>query len=266
MAASSGLDHIIVGVADLEASAALWRRLGFTVTPRGRHIGWGTANYCIMFANDYIELLGIFDPAQYVYGLDRFLEEQGEGLLGLALATEDPRATYRALEGIDQAGDPPKDLARLLELPEGTVTPRFHLVYPRQADAFGFSTFFCQHLTPDLVRRAEWLAHPNGATGIREIALRVPDPIRLTPRYEAILGARSVVEADGGLRVAAGGTVLQFKAGVPAVEHMTIAVGDVATAVQWLGRAGLAHDGGIGDETVRLPQPINGIEIRFVAA
>jgi len=264
MPASSGLDHIIIGVADLEASAALWRRLGFTVTPRGRHIGWGTANYCVMFPDDYVELLGILDPEQYVYGLDRFLEDKGEGLLGLALATQEPEAVYRALEGIGEAGDPPKDLARLLELPEGTVTPRFHLVYPRDPDAFGFSTFFCKHLTPDLVRRADWLTHPNGATGLREIALRVPDPGRLVSSYEAVFGPGTIADVDGGIRVAAGGTVLRFATGTPAVEHLTIAVGDLATITGWLDRAGLAAAS--ADKTIRLSQSISGIDIRFVAA
>ena len=264
MPASSGLDHIIIGVADLEASAALWRRLGFTVTPRGRHIGWGTANYCVMFPDDYVELLGILDPEQYVYGLDRFLEDKGEGLLGLALATQEPEAVYRALEGIGEAGDPPKDLARLLELPEGTVTPRFHLVYPRDPDAFGFSTFFCKHLTPDLVRRADWLTHPNGATGLHEIALRVPDPGRLASSYEAVFGPGTVAEVDAGIRVSAGSTVLRFAAGTPAVEHLTIAVGDLSAMAGWLNRVGL---GAVSeDNATRSDQPISGIDIRFVAA
>ena len=55
----SGIDHIVVGVRDLEQARLAWARLGFTLSPRGRHIGQGTANYCIMFASDYVELLGL---------------------------------------------------------------------------------------------------------------------------------------------------------------------------------------------------------------
>ena len=44
----TGIDHTLVGVRDLEAARATWTRLGFSVTPRGRHIGWGTGNYCVM--------------------------------------------------------------------------------------------------------------------------------------------------------------------------------------------------------------------------
>lgn len=48
--ALAGIDHVLVGVHDLEAARRTYRHLGFTVSPRGRHIGWGTANYCVMFA------------------------------------------------------------------------------------------------------------------------------------------------------------------------------------------------------------------------
>ena len=60
--AFSGLDHVLVGVRDLEAARATWTGLGFNPCPRGRHTGWGTANYCLMFPGDYVELLGIVDP------------------------------------------------------------------------------------------------------------------------------------------------------------------------------------------------------------
>jgi catechol 2,3-dioxygenase-like lactoylglutathione lyase family enzyme len=49
----TGIDHTLVGVRDLEAARAAWSRLGFTVTPRGRHIGWGTGNYCVMLEEGY---------------------------------------------------------------------------------------------------------------------------------------------------------------------------------------------------------------------
>src|SRR3546814_8233762 len=64
-----GIDHVLVGVRDLEAARETYARLGLTVSPRGRHIGWGTANYCIMFPGDYIELLGIVDATQFTNNL-----------------------------------------------------------------------------------------------------------------------------------------------------------------------------------------------------
>src|SRR5260370_1276228 len=43
-----GVDHLQVVVRDLEMAKRTWARLGFTVTPRGRHQGRGTGNYCVV--------------------------------------------------------------------------------------------------------------------------------------------------------------------------------------------------------------------------
>src|SRR3546814_12037119 len=67
-----GVDHVLVGVRNLEAARDTYRRLGFTVSPRGRHLGWGTANYCIMFPGASIELLGILDPTPFPNNLTPF--------------------------------------------------------------------------------------------------------------------------------------------------------------------------------------------------
>ena len=113
-----GIDHVLVGVRDLEAARSSYTRLGFTVSPRGRHIGWGTANYCIMFPDDYIELLGIVDPTQFTNNLNRFLESR-EGLLGLAFASDDVSLAARALNRAGIAPGEMRDLKRILEHPEG---------------------------------------------------------------------------------------------------------------------------------------------------
>ncbi|MCC7347062.1 MAG: VOC family protein, partial [Variibacter sp.] len=45
-----GVDHVVVTVRDLDAAAEQWRRLGFTMSPRGTHSPiMGTGNYTIMF-------------------------------------------------------------------------------------------------------------------------------------------------------------------------------------------------------------------------
>src|SRR3546814_4968957 len=140
-----------------------------------------------MFGLDYVELLGIVDPARHVQGLDRFLEGR-EGLLGLALATDDADAAFDALGLAGMAGDPPRDLARLLELPDGDVQPSFRLVHPKDG-ALGFNGFVCQHRTPDLIRRPDWLDHANGARRIRAVTVAVADPAALVPAYRRLLGA-----------------------------------------------------------------------------
>src|SRR6266566_2621237 len=93
----AGIDHVIVGVRDLERARMGWTRLGFILTPRGRHIGQGTANYCIMFPSDYVELLGIVDQQDFVQRLDAFLASR-EGLMATAFAPgAAPEEVYSAL-------------------------------------------------------------------------------------------------------------------------------------------------------------------------
>lgn len=174
--AITGIDHVLVGVRDLEASAVRWARLGFHLTPRGRHIGWGTGNYCIMFEDSYIELLGIIDPAQFTNNLESFLKTR-EGLMGLAFASPDEVACAAQLRAIGIAAEGPKVLKRELELPEGTVLPEFGLVMLPQTATPGLSAFVCAHKTPDLIRRPEWLRHANRATGIVSMTVVVDDPV-----------------------------------------------------------------------------------------
>ena len=44
-----GIDHAVVMVRDLDKAAENWKRLGFTVSPRGTHSAhMGSGNYTIM--------------------------------------------------------------------------------------------------------------------------------------------------------------------------------------------------------------------------
>ena len=48
-----GADHVVIAVRDLDAAAAQWRGLGFTLSPRGTHSPLiGTGNYTIKFEED----------------------------------------------------------------------------------------------------------------------------------------------------------------------------------------------------------------------
>ena len=53
------LDHVVINVRDgLDAAAALYARLGFTLTPRGHHT-LGSSNNLAILGTDYLELLGV---------------------------------------------------------------------------------------------------------------------------------------------------------------------------------------------------------------
>lgn len=205
----TGIDHTLVGVRDLEAARDAWQRLGFAVTPRGRHIGWGTGNYCIMLASGYIELLGIVDASQFTNNLDFFLKTR-EGLMGLAFATDDAAACAESLRKSGIAAEGPKQLKRLLELPEGTVVPEFALVHPAADAVPGLKAFVCQHLTPELIRRPDWLAHPNGARSLLGMTIAVEQPRALVPAWRRLLGDKAVRADAAAMLVETGGGRLLF--------------------------------------------------------
>ena len=275
----TGIDHSLIGVRDLEGAKRAWQRLGFTVTPRGRHIGWGTANYCLMFEQGYVELLGILDPAQFTNDLDKFLAER-EGLLGLAFASADASATARRLAAAGLHPDGPKDLKRLLELPEGERLPAFKLVHLPAAELPDLRAFFCQHLTPGLVRRPEWLAHANGAKRLLALTVASDRPGELAPAYERIFGPAAMNREAESLTVDAGAGELRFMTpaalasryrGVAIPSHkrpfmavQTVGVADLGRAGEVLRRNGLRPIEGDGRLLVG-PDAATGCVLEFVA-
>jgi Glyoxalase-like domain len=192
----AAIDHVIVGVRDLDRARMGWTRLGFTLSPRGRHIGQGTANYCIMFRSDYIELLGIVDPNDFVQRLDAFLEHR-EGLMAAAFAPALPPEEMRAAL-LERQLDPsePRALGRQLELPERTVVLRFSLISLPSHETPGLESFICDHLTPELMRRSEWLDHPNGAVGLKSIHVLVENTAVLLEAYDRLFGIQQVTTTD----------------------------------------------------------------------
>jgi hypothetical protein len=190
-----GIDHAIVGVRDLEAARERYGRLGFNSTPRGRHVGWGTANYCVMFERDYLELLGIIDPGQFTNDLDRFLERR-EGLLGVVVGTRDAAAAHAAWAEAGVWPHEPKALRRLLEGEDGQFELRFRNVLLPRERVGGLSLFACEHLTPEPLRRPAWLLHPNGARAIRSCTVVAPHPAPVVEALRRLFGAAALTATD----------------------------------------------------------------------
>jgi catechol 2,3-dioxygenase-like lactoylglutathione lyase family enzyme len=206
----AGIDHVIVGVRNLERARLGWTRLGFTLTPRGRHIGQGTANYCIMFRRDYIELLGFVERDEFGHRLEAFLAQR-EGPMSVAFApVRNAGATREALLSLGLHPGKPRALGRALELPEGAVTPRFTLLTLPAEETPALDCFVCGHLTPELVRRPSWLSHSNGVSGIKSVTLLVAGPAALKSAYARLAGAEQTAVKAGTLTVKIGRHRLNF--------------------------------------------------------
>jgi hypothetical protein len=142
-----GIDHVVLVVRDLDGARSTFERMGFTVTPRGHHT-LGSQNHCVMFGDDYIELL--MSPTENPHPSRQYYTEfarAGDGLAGIALKSANAKGAYTELLW---AGFQPGDVlefSRPVELPEGTREARFRVTQPRPGSTPGGRVFVCEHLT-----------------------------------------------------------------------------------------------------------------------
>ena len=174
----TGLDHLVVAVRDLDAAAAEWAALGFTLSPRGLHSAHiGSANYTMMFGEDYLELLGVVTPTPHNQALRDFVDAR-EGLDRAAFTTTDAAAGADALRarGVDAVG--PVHFSRPVPLPDGGETEaRFSVFrWPVNQRVGGLGIFACQHHTRDAVWVPSLQTHANGATRILRVLVATDDP------------------------------------------------------------------------------------------
>ena len=122
-----GIDHVVIVVRDLDAACDTFRRMGFTVTPRGYH-SLGSQNHCVMFGDDYIELLwspeGAPHPSRQYY---TDFARAGEGLAAIALKTASAKGAYTEMLWAGFAPSDPVEFSRPVDLPEGKREARFRV-------------------------------------------------------------------------------------------------------------------------------------------
>lgn len=195
------LDHVVVNARDrLDDAAACYRRLGFHLTPLGRHT-LGSINHLAVFGTDYLELVGVEPGAQTVRGeILRF----PDGLNGLVFATEAPDDVYATLKARGLRIGAPAEFSRPVTYSGGSGEVRFRVTrLEPEAVSYG-RVYFCQHLTRPLVWRDEWRRHPNGALGVARTVICAVDPDATADLYRRMFGADAVRAVAGGFRLAMG--------------------------------------------------------------
>ncbi len=206
-----GLDHIVHAVRDLDAAAALYRRLGFTVGSRNRHPPeWGTENHIVQLPGVYLELLGLGDTTRTVphgarhfsFGaFNRDFLTRGEGLAMLALegrGASDADA-FRAV-GI---GDfEPFELAREARRPDGTtVRLAFTLSFARDPKAPDLGAFAIRHHFPEHFWNPAAQVHANTATAVAGVVLVADNPSDHQIFLAAITGERAWLATPAGITI-----------------------------------------------------------------
>ncbi|MEM7433165.1 MAG: VOC family protein, partial [Pseudomonadota bacterium] len=223
-----------------------FERLGFTVPPRGSHIQWGTGNLCIMFPDDYLEVRGIIDASKFTMHLDTHLEEHGEGLMGVAFGTDNVGVAYQqAAERGIQTGEL-RQLTRNFEHPDGWTQPRFELFAPDAADIEGLMhVVVIQHLTPELLRRPEFLLHANTCLGIRGMAGTVASIDRTATKMRRLLGDAMVHSTEVGIELLIGDQHIRLSAAdgdAPRLESIQFTVESLDAARAVLASADVAFN------------------------
>lgn len=182
------LDHVVVNVRDqLDEAVEKYRRLGFTMTPRGFHT-LGSMNHLAIFGADYLELIAARP------GDDRRAEILSApfGLNGLVFGTEDSASVYAALHEARVPVEPPLEFSRPVELSSGPSDATFRTVRLTPGTVPAGRIYFCHHFTRNLVWRDEWRHHANGVIGIARAVIVARDPSKLAALFARMFGDDAV--------------------------------------------------------------------------
>ena len=190
-----GIDHVVITARDLDSTQDTFRRMGFTLTPRGHHT-LGSQNHCVMFGQDYLELLMVpqrLPGREYYYDFARI----GDGLAAVALKTDNARGAYGELTAAALAPSEPVDFSRPVQLQEGTKNASFRITQLGREQTPGGQVFLCQHFTRDVVWRAEYQTHANMATGLAALAILSNDVAATAAAYERLFDAKARIINEG---------------------------------------------------------------------
>lgn len=202
------LDHAVINVAEqLDQAGQQFRRLGFQLTPRGHH-SLGSSNHLAIFGENYLELLG-FEPGNAHTRQD--LWQAPLGLTGLVWKTQNSGAVYDHLQQRNIAGSAPAEFFRPVELNDGTSpNARFRTVPLAAERVPNGRSFFCHHLTPELVWRNEWQNHPNGVADITGFVISAINPHDAARVYGELFGVDALQSQPQAVTLRAGRATVRF--------------------------------------------------------
>jgi len=190
-----GIDHVVIAARDLDSAQDTFKRMGFTLTPRGHHT-LGSENHCVMFGRDYVELLMVpqrLPGREYYYDFARI----GDGLAAIALKTDNARGAFGELNAAALAPSEPVDFSRPVQLAEDTKTASFRITRLGLEQTPGGQVFLCQHFTRDVVWRPEYQTHANTATGLAALAIVSADVSATAAAYERLFDVKARAISEG---------------------------------------------------------------------
>jgi hypothetical protein len=278
-----GIDHAVVVVKDLDKAAENWKRLGFTVSPRGTHSAkMGSGNATIMLDPDYIELLGVLAETEHNAPTRAFLAKRGEGIERVAFTAVDSAAGAEEIRarGYEPVG--PTDFERPVTMPDGSLSAaRFRIFqWPIAEQPGSLRIFACQHKTRETVWIPELMKHANGAKRLEQVLVVSPDCAKDAAHLARMIDCDVKAEPDGVFGVASGSDRADFVfltkgqlgrrypevslAGLPerGGAGLVLATSDLAAAEKAVGGSGVRS----GETVCVAPAAANGALLAFVRA
>jgi hypothetical protein len=235
---SRGLDHIVHAVRDLDAAAALYRGLGFTVGARNRHPPqWGTQNHIIQFPGCFVELLAMADtsdvaphePQLFSFGaFNRDFLAHGEGLSMLALASHDAEGDAAQFRAAAIGDYRVFHFERTAQRPDGeAVTVAFSLAFARDPHAPDIGFFACQHLRPENFWNPAFQRHANTASTVAGVVLVAENPVDHHKFLSLFTGERDLHATSSGMTIKTGRGEIQMMTPQAFSDHFDVVPPDV---------------------------------------
>jgi hypothetical protein len=202
----NNINHVGMAVRDLSATAARYEAMGFQLTPYSPHSGafkpgepvkpLASGNRCVMFENNYLEILANEDNSRPAERMIKWLgHHQGAHIICFDsgdCAHVDARV--RGL-GIETSGVIP--LQREIDTPEGKRTAKFErsqLAANNSPEGF---IQFTRHLTPQYIYQPRYIQHVNGSVQLAETVLVADDLAGFVKKYSDYLPVAPVRYGNG---------------------------------------------------------------------
>lgn len=278
----AGVDHAVIVVKDLDAAAANWKQLGFTISPRGTHSAhMGTGNYTIMLGEDYMELLGVLQATEHNAPSRAYLEQTGGGIERIAFTTLSAAAGAAELRTMGYEAIGPTDFERPVLMPDGSKGAAKFATFqwPVKEAPGGVRLFACQHKTRETVWIPELQKHANTARRIARVFIVTPKVEEDAKHLAELIAGEVRGDADGSAVVPTGFGRAEFVfltrealgKRYPGVDvsplpdragaGLELVVGDLAAAKNAIGARAVASSGAV----VVPPAAGNGVLLAFVA-
>ncbi len=197
--------HIGLITRDMARLIARYEQLGFlftplsmpriVLTPGGAPEPLGAGNRHAIFADNYLEVLGVVDAARWssitkeqrgAFDIDPPLARY-EGLHVMHFDTDDIDSVERRYRADGIASSDIIAFQRNVETPAGPQMMRARCLAPAQRDLPSM-TQIAQTLTPELVLQPRYQQHRNGARSIREVILCHAAPEQIAQSYARLAG------------------------------------------------------------------------------